>query len=469
MVRAKFTTGGAEPAKTGAFRCETEGRRAVCAANRRDRRRIGIGVTAAGGSSTAGRRNMAKIFRPDRDKLVARGFESVAHVPVIYDDRGRYCRVYNRYLRERATLDWHPGSGSDYPADRTIENIANSLLNFIQWSALRRVDFRTATYSDVLQYQREQISGAWSTKDKLAPSTANQRADEVSAFLTWASDRGLRGPFEVKRFFAARNPLVGYRPAMVRAGRAKENETTERTAAFVLPTQKAVKDWLQSVLTKRGYAKYLACRLILETGMRREEVELLHASRWPSKEAISEAFQLGQATVPMEIEKTKGSKPRTVRVPTEFANRVRDWIDGKRWNYALRHQKHARERTDILFLSDDGVAHGRPISAQTIYRCFAEVEPRPRGWSPHKGRHCFACFYLLEALATEAGPDGLAARGANWVMSHGEHWIDMLRRQFGHVSKNTTEIYLRWVVTSCITELASGWHRHLEDGMENVE
>ena len=48
---------------------------------------------------------MAKVFHPDAGRLADRGYASVAHVPVIYDGDGRYCRAHNRYLRERAGLE----------------------------------------------------------------------------------------------------------------------------------------------------------------------------------------------------------------------------------------------------------------------------------------------------------------------------------------------------------------------------
>jgi len=72
-LRTEFISGG-NPAKTGAFRCETVGVRASCAANRRDRRRIGLGAAAAGGRPVAGRRSMAKVFFPDRERLAAKGY-----------------------------------------------------------------------------------------------------------------------------------------------------------------------------------------------------------------------------------------------------------------------------------------------------------------------------------------------------------------------------------------------------------
>jgi hypothetical protein len=45
-----------------------------------------------------------------RIRIAKLGFASVAHDPVIFDSRQRYCREYNRYLRERAELDWRPSS-----------------------------------------------------------------------------------------------------------------------------------------------------------------------------------------------------------------------------------------------------------------------------------------------------------------------------------------------------------------------
>src|ERR1700730_13040655 len=98
MVRTRSMTGGANPAKTAAFYCEAADDRAVCAADRRDRRRIGLEAPAAGGRS-AGRRGMAKVYLPDPQKLVALDYEAFAHVPVIFDSSGRYCREHNRYLR----------------------------------------------------------------------------------------------------------------------------------------------------------------------------------------------------------------------------------------------------------------------------------------------------------------------------------------------------------------------------------
>jgi hypothetical protein len=273
MLRKEFISGG-NPAKTGAFHCEATGTGAIGAMNRRDRRRIGSGKAAAGGSP-AGYRVMAKVIIPDRDRLSAKGYEAFAHVPVMFDSGGRYLREHNRYLRERARLEWHPSGGGDFPRGRTLENIAERLLNFVQWCERRSADWRTVSYDDVLRYQSDQLAGRWSQKRvKLLPPTANERADEATAFLRWAEFRELRGPFDVKMFSVHLDAprLRGLTVRQVRAGRAKEDIISPGKAGFILPEPVEVRDWLAAVRRRRGYAKYLACRFVMETGVRKKEV-----------------------------------------------------------------------------------------------------------------------------------------------------------------------------------------------------
>jgi integrase len=468
MLRKEFISGG-NPAKTGAFHCDAAGIGAIDAVSGRDRRRIGSGKAAASGRP-ASYRIMAKVFFPNRERLSAKGYAAVAHVPVLFDTNGRYLREHNRYLRERARLEWHPGAGGDILRPRTLSNIADKLKNFATWCAARSVDWRTVTYARILDYQSEQIDGRWSVLGgKLLPSTANERADEATSFVRWAADRRLRGPFDVKMFVTRGSRALGVGPAPVRSGRAKEDIISPEQAGFVLPEREEVREWLEAVRAQRGYSKYLACKIIMNTGARRHEVEALTTAQWPTDEAISRAISRRLFSVPMRLTVTKGGRPRTIRVPIALAKEVREFINGKRKNYARRfYLANDKTRTDRLLLSDDLAAHGRPISAQTIYRCFSEVEPGPSHWSPHKGRHVFACFWVLSALSVEADRSGgLKTKSADWVNNRGEFWLKALQRQFGHVSTATTEEYLRWLVyATSLAELSAGWHRFLDGDAE---
>jgi hypothetical protein len=195
----------------------------------------------------AGRRNgVAKVFHPDAARLEAIGFKSVAHVPVLFDGKQHYSREYNRYLRERALLEWHPSGedAADYPSPGTLRNIAHLLKNWIEWSEASSIAFAAATYGDVLKYQRDQESGRWSSEGKkLNPRTANARADEVTNFLKWAAEKALRPRFKVKHF-QARVGQMGGRPArtvLSRAGRAKEPHSDSVLTAFRLPKAEEVR------------------------------------------------------------------------------------------------------------------------------------------------------------------------------------------------------------------------------------
>jgi len=425
---------------------------------------------------------MATVFRPDRDRLSELGYAAVAHVPVLFDSEQRYCREYNRYLRDRATLEWTPpGSNADFPTERTLRNIAYHLSNWIEWCEKRGVTFKTATYDDVLQYQSDQAKGRWSsTGKKLAAGTANARADEVTTCLIWGAATKLRDAFDVKLVsvsLPARSlgggRMLATRTVKRRVGRAKESSTSAVADAFLLPAPEEVRTWLQSVRDKRGRAKYLCCRFILECGPRRHEVEALTVGQWPARTVIDVARSRGLVYVPMKLFVTKGSRPRTIKVPVQFAEEVRQWIDGVRNTLAYRLFKREGRRTDAIFVSDSVGYQGIPLSAQTIYDCFHEVEPRPRLWSPHKGRHAFACFFVLHALETEARVEGTTPDklGIGWVTHRGEWWLKVLQQQFGHVNPETTDVYLQWLIGAVkLAELASGWHRFLEsDGETGAE
>lgn len=469
MLRLGSSTGGADPANTGAFKINRGGG-SLRGARRLNQKRNRFSARPGRARDVGRQCGMVKVFQPNPERIAKLGFASVAHVPVIFDSRQRYCREYNRYLRERAELDWRPSGGfHDHPRPRTLKTIADNLSNWIRWCESRDVAWQTTTYDEVLIYQNEQKSGDWSSSGKpLAPNTCNGRADDVTHFLTWAAERGLRGTFKVKR--AVQHKLIAgrMRAVSVRPGRLKEAYSGSKVDAFALPKAVEIRHWLQAVRNQRGYAKYLACRFIIEAGPRLGEVETFPLIGWPSSEDIEAAAFRTDAFVPMQLNRgTKGGRPRTIRVPIELARMIRAWIEGPRNKYVFAlHKRTGERRTDKLFVSDAGKYAGIPLSRQTIYDCFAEVEPRPKVWSPHKGRHAFACFFILYALEAEARAmkTTVAGMGVNWVHNRGAEWLKMLQRQFGHVDETTTQIYLTWLSSAVgLAEMANGWHRFLAD------
>lgn len=422
---------------------------------------------------------MAKVFIPAAERLARLGYETIAHVPVVFDSSWRYFQDLNRYLRERALLEWHPTKQTNptmgrlvYPVMRTLVNLANCLKNFVEWLEKRGKDWQTLSYEEVLCYQHEMQTGKWSRLGRpLQPETANARTDAATDFLSWAADRDVRQPFSPPRTRSARfigsgNASISRRMmAQARAGRARESHTKAIRRLTTIPSAVEIRNWLNTVRTRRGYAKYLTARFILETGVRKEEAAAVTVGQLVSRAELEDLVRRGQFMAPMNLLKTKGMKPRSIQIPLEFASELREWADTKRLTLSYRyHRRTGTPGPTRLFLSDSIGYEGIPLSGLTIYDLFAEVDQPVPHWSPHKARHTFACFYVLHALESEARIHGqaLSEMSSDWISQRGSWWISTLRKQLGHASEETTDLYLRWLLTTAkVAEAAAGWHRFL--------
>ncbi|WP_179298255.1 site-specific integrase [Mesorhizobium carmichaelinearum] len=319
------------------------------------------------------------------------------------------------------------------------------------------------TYQDILEYQNGMAQGRWSISGReLKPSTCNPRADEATFYLMWLADCGYRGHFKVDsklvRFVGPgrkRGQLF-----LTRTGRLPIGEHGLRILA--LPQKPQVLTWLSALKRRRGKAKMLACRYIIETGARLHETCALRVQQWPSAAAIDSARRAGRGFVNMTLKVTKGGKPRTIQLKLDFAALVRDWIDRERSR--LVPPRLANHGT--LFVSDCRGFEGTALTRSTIYLCFKlEIPGGPEEWYPHLGRHWFACTYVLEGLTRDAAAYGhtLPSMKPDWVTNRASFWLDTLRRQLGHISETTTELYLRWLVTMYqMVDVARGWGSFLD-------
>jgi integrase len=415
------------------------------------------------------------VFKPDVQRLEALGYKDIATCPALFNDRG-YAHRQNRYLRDRATGRWVPkyrngpsGASGETLSACSNDNNTYSLKDFLSWCDEARLDPDAASYSDVLDYQDDMASGAWSKKGQpLAAGTINPRGDEATFYLMWSADRGMRRPFDVTAIRAKRQPS-GMRGSgqlvWVRPGRQKEDERS--LDDLILPSSESVRIWLSVILGHRGYAKMLACRTVIETGLRKAEVCNLNYSDWPSAAKIAKAIQHRRPFVTMRVRRTKGSRPRVIMLSIRFAAMVREWLDKQRGALDLSFEKReGLSRSERLFVSDSKGHEGTPISGPTLYRCFKKKVPGgPETWFPHFGRHFFACTFILRGTSYDATLRGmtLASMGADWVHDRGNFWLKIVQRQLGHLSEQTTEIYLRWLVTSSqFAEIAAGYHSLLD-------
>ncbi len=415
------------------------------------------------------------IFWPDEQNLRSRGFERVAHVPCLFDGEWQYLRAPSTYLVERALLDWTPGTKNNLgtnkmPTKQSLQTYAESLSNFLEWAELRGVDWRTATYTDHLLggYQKEMTQGTWSSSGRpLAPSTINARLQEACNFLTWSAIRGLRDEFLVQTTtmriaIGGTTDSHGHRTREVesRIGKVRLHPKTLR-----LPTDAEVRKWLTAVRIKRGETKALMIELIMKTAIRREEAAAWRFDTLPESQddwqvvgnQVSVTIKFG--TKGQDFGEDHGDKigpERTIWMPLALAQKLHEYRRGRRlaaraqWARAAttmaERKSRAAQKTPHLFLSE---ATGERITAKSLYEAWTGTGNLPfRGWSPHLGRHYWACKTLL--LEAKKRADLIALKmdklPVDWITANSRSDIQLLiKPQLGHVALETTEMYLTWV------------------------
>lgn len=300
----------------------------------------------------------------------------------------------SRFLRETFSGRWRsPFAGSSDGHSKAITSIigtGDALVNFLSWSALANAPLAEITYNDVLQYQDDMISGAWSLRGRrIGPGTINSRGAVACSFLMFLHDIGYRSPFVVPSFVKqVKSSKTGQtHDVTMRVG----TQTRKRTSVdrLGLPKEAWKDDWLEAVRSRRGTAKMLACRSIIQFGPRISEVCGMEVHQWPTADAISAAKRAGDNTIRMSLMYTKRDVPRDVEIETNYARLVRNWIDSARGALISKYTRRTGEPAHTILFVSDAVGHeGTPLSKSRLYECF---KIRPSGyegrWYPHKGRH----------------------------------------------------------------------------------
>lgn len=396
---------------------------------------------------------------------------TIRDCPSIFGPNG-YERLPSRFLRETFEGRWEM-SFERSPRGRplavtSIIGMGDSLVNFLSWAAVHEIALSNAVYDDILVYQDDMQSGQWSRVGlPLGARTINARGSAGCSYLMWMSHIGARTAFVptlTATTVKARNGTTYKKTVRTGLKKAKRSQR-ERVG---LPRETWVDDWLAQVEHRRGKAKMLACRVIVDMGPRIAEVCGASVDCWPSMEKIQEAKRYGERQVDMVLEYTKGNNPRSVLIDLDFAEMVRKWIDDERPNLVDTYVRRTkRSAPQAMFLSDALGYEGTPISKTRLYECFRLAVPGYTGrWYPHKGRHYFTCVYLLKRVESSAALHGktISEMPADWVRSQvASHW-DTASELLGHSDPATTKIYAKWIVTIHQGYDASeGWIAEFDD------
>ncbi|WP_261531278.1 site-specific integrase [Burkholderia multivorans] len=419
----------------------------------------------------------------------AKRYPALARLPFIMDSRPGYHRLGNAYIAERGLGLWGPEIGSSghqgaIPTAQTMRNYAEWLANFLEWAEVRSVSIFDCDYAgDVAgRYQREMLSGGWSQTGRgLSPTTVNLRVQQACDFLTWLVDRKKRGPFHIP--YAERTYSLGsaFSPGgqYGRKIRVRKGKVRPRTVALCMPKDVEVHGWLERIRDKFGATCALMCETVLLTGLRREEVVCLRTDTLPENQAhwhvANPLAPPSQQQVRITVRfGTKGASygtshgdkigpERSILIPLILAEKwhvyrndsrhraFAQWMTGAkgpaRWTRAAQ--------SVHLFLRE---ADGARFSGTDFYAVWTGVTPPTSKWSPHQGRHWWACSTLWRALkkheffwreierhkSTNLFSDETTAA---LIDSTALSIIRLqIQPQLGHASDSTTIVYLRWVI-----------------------
>lgn len=431
-----------------------------------------------------------KVIYLNRKSLVEAGFAHLGDHPFIMDSGPGYARLPNRFLLDRALGVWPPkGHGRGccpvLPARISMKNYAYWLCNALEWAETRSVDLMTCDYFDVLigRYQEEMIKGIWSADNRgLSANTVNTRVQIAIEYGMWARDKGLRDAFVIPT--TTRRVVVGshinsqaheLKEAESRVGKVKVNK---RVLSF--PTHDEIKEWRQRVMEYPGSGKtdVLIVDLILNTAIRREEAacwrvntlpldpkdwKILNPSQPEEYQNVNVTLRYGTKGQQLGIDEfgDKIGPEGDIHVPLWLAKRLHKYRENERITALMKtvktgstvaEQKRLMRQSVHLFLQPQ---NGERYNGELIYTLWSRRVPGPSKWSPHLGRHWWACTQLEERMKQHAALISKVLATPNIYPEHPlilqlrdtvQTVVQMeVQPQLRHRSSQTTETYLEWL------------------------
>lgn len=409
------------------------------------------------------------VFWPEKKSVMAAGFGKIAHVPCIYDGNWNYSKEPSWFLRDRALGQWPKGSGRKQTRTSLL-NYARRLCDFLEWCDIRGKDWKALSYSDVVDddhgYQNEMLSGRWSVRrEPLAPSTVNLRVDQACMFLQWANAHSLRDEFYVPTktvHLKKASAKSGFGPKPVKT-EVRQGKVRANPKSLSLPTDAQVQRWLSAVYINSEFTKGLMSETIIHTAIRREEAVQwridtlpLDKSDWKTRGGKVLVEVAYGAKGPKHMTEDGECGPsRTIKIPLQLAEKLHEYRTVRRPVLRAMYVRNAkteqerrlrmRNKPTRLFLSD---FTGEPVSSYSLYTAWKNVSCLPFDeWSPHLGRHYWACKTLVNDVANTYER---LRRGepppANWATGQAADCIMLqLKPQLGHISPETTQLYLEWI------------------------
>ncbi len=423
------------------------------------------------------------VINRDKQEMEDAGFAKCAFVPFLIAADGTYPAEANRYLRSRANCEWevHLGGAAQlanpakkrFLTPKSCDQMARRLRQFLRWCIATDRDWRTIDYrEDLMDWQKGLVRGTASESlEPLADATINGLISEACLFLTWAGERTYRAEFDVPTNICPVN--TGRGNGAKSHKQPKDIQTrvgalVGRPSKLKVPSPTEVGRWMRA-MRHRYPVKSMMAELIIETGIRISECNQWRIDTLPLRDKWEVRGGMVQVTIRYGIKGPKrfpGSEEsvnhREILVPVELADRMDRYREVTRLNQLRRwvragedkdeQDRRARApKPDRLFLSESS---NQPFENVQLYRAWTQTPGCPNQWHPHSGRAYFAIEMVVEWVRND-----LAARGCNalpeltWLQGAMRDQVRlMLTPLLGHVSDETTMLYLRGVHLRLVEE-----------------
>lgn len=443
-----------------------------------------------------------RVIFPDPNRMHALGYSKLAYVPFLIADDGSYPIEANRYLRERACLEWRPkieyGDGrfrfNVSLTTNSLEAMARRLMEFLLWCDKEKYPsaWREVSYQDDLieKWQVGMLNGSASRSHRrISNETVNARISEACYFLIWAAERGYRADFEVLvSLRGSHNPQLRRRNNLG-GNRVSALPSTENRLS--LPTVKALSKWQTELKVRHGEAISLFAEFLIKTGVRISEGTEFRADDLPDKifgedqnSWREDWVAAGEVpcTICMGIKGPKifrGSqesvRSRQIYIPIELADRMDHYKREGRATLIMRWVKSGKDRaerehrkklakTDKFWIGK----RGRPLTPGWVRQAWASVGCGPWKWSPHRARHEFAVTTIVNytrQLIDYANLTEIPSVGWIHGLMAGQVQI-ILSPLLGHIDERTTMIYLKAArerLLSAFIHPALSWTRECDE------
>lgn len=334
------------------------------------------------------------------------------------------------------------------------------------------------TYVNHIQgmYQPEMLTGKWSASGlPLQVSTVNLRVQQACDFLSWMSDRGHRPQFDVptKLMTLKKGSASSAKGSQSFEVQVRHGKLRKQLKSLHMPSKAEVERWLEQVETSCGVVFRLMCEFILLTGVRREELASLRHDFIPHDplnwRVVNPLASPAQQQIRISLKYgvkgrfygyDLGSKigpERSILLPLSLAKKIHHYRLGNRAQQLKERLRQADDHASRLSIAKNSVHlflredNNQNFTGKRIYDLWTKPEIAIDKWTPHQGRHWWACTTLMKEVERNNSinyekKDLLELTAISIIRLQ-------IQPQLGHSDDQTTMVYLRWLVDNLATPI----------------